>query len=61
MMTYLEDGRCSISNNPTESMIRPFTLGRKNWMFSDTPQGANASATVYSIVEIAKYSHSATV
>lgn len=54
MMTYLEDGRCSISNNPTESMIRPFTLGRKNWMFSDTPQGANASATVYSIVEIAK-------
>jgi len=37
-----------------KNAIRPFTVGRKNWLFSDTPKGANASATVYSIVETAK-------
>lgn len=52
--TYLEDGRCSFSNNLSENAIRPFTVGRKNWLFSDTVDGDNASATVYSIVEIAK-------
>ena len=53
-MTYLEDGRCSFSNNLSENAIRPFTLGRKNWLFSDTPKGAEASATVYTLVEMAK-------
>lgn len=53
-MTYLEDGRCSFSNNLSENSIRPFTLGRKNWLFSDTPKGAQASAVVYTMVEIAK-------
>lgn len=53
-MTYLEDGRCSFSNNLSENSIRPFTLGRKNWLFSDTPKGAEASATVYTMVEMAK-------
>ena len=53
-MTYLEDGRCSFSNNPSENSIRPFTLGRKNWLFSNTPKGAEASAIVYTIVEMAK-------
>lgn len=52
--TYLEDGRCSFSNNLSENAIRPFTVGRKNWLFSDSTDGANASAIVYSIVEIAK-------
>lgn len=52
--TYLEDGRCSFSNNLSENAIRPFTLGRKNWLFSDSQEGAKASATVYSMVEIAK-------
>jgi len=52
--TYLEDGRCSFSNNASENSIRPFTVGRKNWLFSDTQQGAEASAMIYSIVEIAK-------
>lgn len=52
--TYLLDGRCSISNNVAENSIRPFTVGRKNWLFSDTPKGADASAVVYSIVETAK-------
>ena len=53
-MTYLEDGRCSFSNNLSENSIRPFTHGRKNWLFSDTPKGAEASAIVYTIVEMAK-------
>ena len=52
--TYLQDGRCSISNNPSENSIRPFTVGRKNWLFCDTPGGAHASATVYTMVEMAK-------
>lgn len=52
--TYLEDGRCSFSNNLSENAIRPFTVGRKNWLFSDSIAGATASATVYSIVEMAK-------
>lgn len=54
MMTYLEDGRCSLSNNPSENSIRPVTLGRKNWLFSDSQAGANASMVVYSMVEMAK-------
>jgi hypothetical protein len=51
---YLLDGRCSLSNNLAENSIRPFTVGRKNWLFADTPKGATASASVYSIVETAK-------
>lgn len=54
MENYLLDGRCSLSNNLAENSIRPFTVGRKNWLFSDTPKGASASATIYSIVETAK-------
>lgn len=54
LTSYLEDGRCSFSNNASENTIRPFTVGRKNWLFSDSPAGATASATVYSIVEMAK-------
>lgn len=51
---YFLDGRCVISNNIAENSIRPFTLGRKNWLFSDTSKGAHASADIYSIVETAK-------
>lgn len=54
MENYLLDGRCSISNNAAENAIRPFVTGRKNWLFADTPKGADASAAVYSIVETAK-------
>ena len=54
LMTYLEDGRCSLSNNLSENAIRPFTVGRKNWLFCDTPNGAQASAIVYTMVEMAK-------
>ena len=51
---YLLDGRCALSNNAAENAIRPFTVGRKNWLFADTPKGACASADVYSIIETAK-------
>ena len=44
LMTYLEDGRCSFSNNLSENSIRPFVVGRKGWLFCDTPAGAQASA-----------------
>ena len=54
MMTYLEDGHCSLSNNLSENSIRPVVMGRKNWLFSDTQDGANASMTVFSMIETAK-------
>lgn len=53
-MTYLEDGRCSLSNNLSENSIRPVTVGRKNWLFSDSPEGAMANALYLTIVEMAK-------
>lgn len=53
-MTYLEDGRCNFTNNLSENAIRPFTLGRKNWLFSDSVEGAQASAITYTMVEMAK-------
>ena len=51
---YLSDGRIPMTNNAAESAIRPFTVGRKNWLFSDSPKGAEASAAVYSLVETSK-------
>lgn len=56
MENYLLDGRCSFSNNLAENSIRPFTIGRKNWEFANSVKGANASATIYSIIENAKIS-----
>lgn len=52
--TYLEDGNCAISNQLAENSIRPFTIGRKNWLFMGSPRGASASAGVYSLIETAK-------
>ena len=54
MENYLLDGRCSLSNNAAENAIRPFTVGRKKWLFADTPKEASASAAIYSLVETAK-------
>lgn len=54
LMTYLEDGRCSLSNNMSENSLRLVTLGRKNWLFSDSQDGANANMLVYTMVEMAK-------
>ena len=54
LIGYLDDGRLAIDNNACERAIRPFVLGRRNWLFSDTPNGAHASANLYSIIETAK-------
>lgn len=54
MMTYLEDSRCELSNNLSENSIRPVTVGRRNWLFCDTTDGANASMAVYSLLETAR-------
>lgn len=53
-MTYLEDGRCSFCNHLSKNSIRPFTVGCKHWLFSDTPKRAEASTIVYSMVEMAR-------
>jgi hypothetical protein len=54
LVRYTEAGYLSIDNNAAERAIRPFVIGRKNWLFSDTPKGATASAQLYSLVETAK-------
>ena len=52
--TYLENGWCSFHNNASERAIKDFVIGRKNWLFSDTPKGADSSAEIYSIIATAK-------
>jgi transposase len=54
LLVYLEDGRLRPDNNLAENAIRPFAVGRKNWLFSGHPRGADASATLYSLIETAK-------
>tara|TARA_R110002167_G_scaffold361046_1_gene578960 strand:- start:796 stop:2289 length:1494 start_codon:yes stop_codon:yes gene_type:complete len=51
---YVEDGNLSIDNNRAERAVKPFVIGRKNWLFSNTANGARASAMLYSIIETAK-------
>ena len=47
---YIDDGMLDIENNAAELAIKPFVIGRKNWMFSQSPKGARASAILYSLV-----------
>ncbi|AJE22284.1 IS66 family transposase [Azotobacter chroococcum] len=54
LIRYTEAGYLPIDNNRAERAIRPFVIGRKNWLFSDTPRGATASAQLYSLVETAR-------
>ncbi len=54
LTTYLDDGHIKIDNNMAENAIRPFVIGRKNFLFSGSPRGAEASATMYTLVETAK-------
>ena len=54
LVRFLEDGRLELDNNRSERSIKPFVIGRKNWLFSITPKGATSSAMVYSLVETAK-------
>ena len=51
---YVENGSYPINNNPCENSIRPFVVGRRNWLFSDTVAGANASANLYSLLQTCK-------
>lgn len=54
LIVYLDHGEMTPDNNLAENAIRPFVVGRKNWLFSGTPEGAEASAAMYSLIETAK-------
>jgi len=54
LVRYIEDGRLNIDNNRAERAVKPFVIGRKNWLFSNTANGAKASAMLYSMIETAK-------
>lgn len=54
LIGYLNDGRLEIDNNRTENAIRPFVIGRKNWLFSDSEHDVNVGANLYSLIETAK-------
>lgn len=54
LVRYLEHGHLSIDNNRAERAMKPFVIGRKNWMLANTRSGARASALLYSLVETAK-------
>jgi transposase len=54
LIIYLQDGRLRPDNNLVENAIRPFVVGRKNWLFAGSPDGARASATFFTLIETAK-------
>ena len=54
LYTFLENGNVPMDNNRAENAIRPFAVGRKNWLFSNTARGAECSAALYSIVSTAQ-------
>ena len=54
LTAFLDDPEIPLSNNRAENAIRPFVVGRKNWLFSDTVHGAESSAIIYSLIETAK-------
>ena len=54
LVRYLEQGYITPDNNAAENAIRPFVVGRKNWLFSGHPNGASASSGIYSLIETAK-------
>ena len=54
LIRVLEDGRLELSNNLAERSIKPFVIGRKNFLFANTPWGAQGSAVIYSMIETAK-------
>ncbi len=53
-MRYLEHALVTPDNNAVENAIRPFVLGKKNWLFSNTSAGAHTGAGLYSLIETAK-------
>lgn len=53
LSNFLKDGRIQLSNNLAEQSIKMFVIGRKNWFFSNTPNGASSSSMIYSIIQTA--------
>jgi hypothetical protein len=51
LQRFVDDGRYGLDNNVCENAIRPFVVGRRNWLFADTVAGANASANLYSLLQ----------
>ena len=56
LLEFLRDGRVPIDNNACERAIRPVAVGRRNWLFAGSVDGAKAAATIYTLVESAKAS-----
>jgi len=57
LMRYIDSGETAIDNNTAERAIKPFVVGRKNWLFANTPAGARARANLYGLIETAKANH----
>ena len=55
LLTYLLDGRLENNNNRSERAIKPFAVGRKNWLFADSVAGAEAGAIIFSLIETCKH------
>ena len=53
-MNFYPDGRLELSNNRIENSVRPFAVGRRNWLFCNTPKGVDASSVIYSVMETAR-------
>lgn len=53
LCSFLKDGRIQLSNNLAEQSVKPFVIGRKNWLFANTPNGASASSLIYSVIQTA--------
>ena len=56
LTAFMKDGKLALDNNCGERAIKPFVIGRKNWLFANTPRGAKASAAIYSVIETARES-----
>jgi len=54
LINFMKDGRLELDNNSSEQVVKHFVIGRKGWLFANTPKGARASAVIYSIVETAR-------
>jgi transposase len=54
LIKYVDNGEVEIDNNIVENLIRPFALGRKNWLFFGSPEGAEAGAVIYSLIQTCK-------
>ena len=53
LCSFLKDGRIQLSNNLAEQSVKLFVIGRKNWLFANTPNGASASSLIYSVIQTA--------